>query len=74
MHGVAVGNAQMHKATVQTINTHRLRPPIDRRFHFEDAKDAYRPKHHQISSVKSSSSWRNVLFVKEKMLTQRGVT
>ncbi|MBW4688631.1 MAG: zinc-binding dehydrogenase [Komarekiella atlantica HA4396-MV6] len=27
---------------VQTINTHKIRPPIDRRFRLEDAKDAYR--------------------------------
>lgn len=40
--GVAVGHAQMHEALVQTIDTHKIRPPIDRRFRFEDAGDAYR--------------------------------
>ena len=39
--GIAVGNAQMYEAMVQAIDTHKIRPPIDRRFRFEDAKDAY---------------------------------
>ncbi len=39
--GIAVGNAQMYEAMVQLIDTHKIRPPIDRRFRFEDAKDAY---------------------------------
>ncbi len=29
------------EAMVQAIDTHKIRPPIDRRFRFEDAKDAY---------------------------------
>ncbi len=39
--GIAVGNAQMYEAMVQAIDIHKIRPPIDRRFRFEDAKDAY---------------------------------
>ncbi len=27
---------------VQAIDIHKIRPPIDRTFRFEDAKDAYR--------------------------------
>jgi NADPH:quinone reductase-like Zn-dependent oxidoreductase len=40
--GISVGNAQMYEAMVQAIDTHKICPPIDRRFRFEDAKDAYR--------------------------------
>lgn len=40
--GIAVGNAEMYEAMVQAIDTHKIRPPIDRRFRFEEAKDAYR--------------------------------
>jgi NADPH:quinone reductase-like Zn-dependent oxidoreductase len=32
----------MYEAMVQAIDTHKICPPIDRRFRFEDAKDAYR--------------------------------
>jgi NADPH:quinone reductase-like Zn-dependent oxidoreductase len=39
--GISVGNAEMYEAMVQAIDTHKIRPPIDRRFRFEDAKDAY---------------------------------
>lgn len=40
--GIAVGNAEMYKAMLQAIDTHKVRPLIDRRFRFEDARDAYR--------------------------------
>jgi NADPH:quinone reductase-like Zn-dependent oxidoreductase len=40
--GISVGNAQMYEQMVQAIDTHKICPPIDRRFRFEDAKDAYR--------------------------------
>jgi NADPH:quinone reductase-like Zn-dependent oxidoreductase len=40
--GISVGNAEMYEAMVQAIDTHKIRPPIERRFRFEDAKDAYR--------------------------------
>jgi NADPH:quinone reductase-like Zn-dependent oxidoreductase len=40
--GIAVGNAEMYEQMVQAIDTHKIHPPIDRRFRFEDAKDAYR--------------------------------
>lgn len=40
--GIAVGNAEMYEAMVQAIDRYKVRPPIDRRFRFEDAKDAYR--------------------------------
>ncbi len=39
--GISVGNAQMYEAMVQAIDKHQVRPPIDRRFRFENAKDAY---------------------------------
>ncbi len=39
--GIAVGNAQMYEAMAQAIDKHQVRPPIDRRFRFENAKDAY---------------------------------
>lgn len=39
--GVAVGSAEMYEAMVQAIDTHKIRPPIDRSFRFEDAKAAY---------------------------------
>lgn len=39
--GIAVGNAEMYEAMVQAIDTHKIRPPIDRMFRFEDAKAAY---------------------------------
>lgn len=40
--GVAVGSAELYDKMVQAINMHKIRPPIDRRFRFEDAKAAYR--------------------------------
>jgi NADPH:quinone reductase-like Zn-dependent oxidoreductase len=40
--GIAVGSAEMYEAMVQAIDHYQIRPPIDRRFRFEDAKDAYR--------------------------------
>jgi NADPH:quinone reductase-like Zn-dependent oxidoreductase len=39
--GVAVGSAEMYDTMVQAIDTHQIKPPIDRRFRFEDAKAAY---------------------------------
>lgn len=39
--GTAVGNAEAYEALVQAIDTHKIRPPIDRSFRFEDAKAAY---------------------------------
>lgn len=39
--GVAVGGTQMYDAMVQAIDTHKIRPPIDRRFRFEEVKAAY---------------------------------
>ncbi len=32
----------MHEAMVWAIDAHNIKPPIDRRFSFEDAKAAYR--------------------------------
>ena len=40
--GVAVGSAKAYTAMSETIDTYKLQPPIDRRFSFENAKDAYR--------------------------------
>lgn len=40
--GIAVGNAEAYAALSQEVETHRIRPPIDRRFRFEDAKAAYK--------------------------------
>lgn len=40
--GISVGNAEMYEAMVQAIDQYQIRPPINRRFRFEDAKDAYR--------------------------------
>lgn len=40
--GIAVGSAQMYEALALAIDRHQVKPPIDRRFRFEDAKDAYR--------------------------------
>lgn len=40
--GISVGNAEMYEAMVQAIDTHKIQPPIDQRFRFEDAKEAYR--------------------------------
>lgn len=40
--GVAVGSSQMYEALAQAIDTHKVHPPIDSRFCFEDVKDAYR--------------------------------
>lgn len=40
--GISVGSAEMYEAMVQAIDAHKIKPPIDRRFSFEDAKDAYR--------------------------------
>ncbi len=31
----------MYEAMAQAIDKHQIRPPIDRRFRFENAKDAY---------------------------------
>ena len=39
--GISVGSAEMYEAMVQAIDKFKVRPPIDRRFRFEDAKDAY---------------------------------
>lgn len=39
--GTTVGSAEMYEAMVQAINTHKICPPVDRRFRFEDAKAAY---------------------------------
>ncbi len=39
---IAVGNAESHAELVQFIDAHAVKPPIGRRFRFEDAKDAYR--------------------------------
>lgn len=39
--GIAVGNAEAYKALSQAIEQSKIRPPIDRRFRFEDAKAAY---------------------------------
>lgn len=39
---IAVGNAEAHADLVRFIDAHGVQPPIDRRFRFEDAKDAYR--------------------------------
>lgn len=40
--GIAVGNAKAYEAMLQAIDTYKVRPPIDRRFRFEDVLDAYR--------------------------------
>ena len=40
--GISVGSAEMYEAMVKAIDKSKVRPPIDRRFRFEDAKDAYR--------------------------------
>ena len=40
--GIAVGDAEGFKALSQAIDAHRVKPPIDRIFGFEDAKDAFR--------------------------------
>lgn len=40
--GISVGNAEMYEAMVQAIDHYQIRPPIDQRLRFEDAKDAYR--------------------------------
>ncbi len=40
--GIAAGSSQMYEALAQTLDTHKVRPPIDSRFRFEDIKDAYR--------------------------------
>ena len=40
--GIAVGDAEGFKALSQAIDTHQVKPPIDRTFRFEDAKDAFR--------------------------------
>ena len=39
---IAVGNAEDHAELVRFIDTHGVKPPIGRRFRFEDAKDAWR--------------------------------
>ena len=38
----SVGSAEMYAAMAQAIDTGGLKPPIDRRFRFEDAQEAYR--------------------------------
>ncbi len=40
--GTSVGSAEMFVALAQMLDAHMLKPPIDRRFRFEDAQDAYR--------------------------------
>lgn len=40
--GTSVGSAEMFAALAQAIDASRLKPPIDRTFRFEEAKDAYR--------------------------------
>ncbi len=40
--GIAVGDAEGFRAMSRAIDHHRIRPPIDRTFRFEQAKDAYR--------------------------------
>lgn len=40
--GIAVGDAEGAKALSQAVNAHHVKPPINRTFSFEDAKDAYR--------------------------------
>ncbi len=40
--GISVGSAEMYEAMMQAIDKFKIRPPIDRRFRFQDAKDAYR--------------------------------
>lgn len=40
--GISVGSAEMYEAMVQAIDHHKIQPPIDQRFRFEDAKEAYR--------------------------------
>lgn len=39
---IAVGNAEDHAELVRFIDAHDVKPPIGRRFRFEDAKAAYR--------------------------------
>lgn len=39
---IAVGNAEDHADLVRFIDAHDVKPPIGRRFPFEDVKDAYR--------------------------------
>lgn len=39
---IAVGNAEMYAAMSRVIEMHQIRPPIDQRFSFKNAKDAYR--------------------------------
>lgn len=46
--GVAVGSAELYEAMVQAIDRHKIHPPIDRRFRFDDAKAAYQA---QLSST-----------------------
>lgn len=40
--GVGTGNAEHYHDLARAIDIHRIRPPIDRRFNFEDTKSAYR--------------------------------
>lgn len=40
--GIAIGDAEGFKALSQAIDIHRVKPPIDRTFGFENAKDAFR--------------------------------
>ncbi len=42
IHSIAVGSASAHAAMVRFIDEHEVKPPIDRRFRFEDARDAFR--------------------------------
>ena len=39
--GLSVGSAEMYKALSQEIETHKIKPPIDRKFDLEDAKNAF---------------------------------
>ena len=40
--GKGVSDAEGFKTWSQAIDTHRVKPPIDRTFRFKDAKDAFR--------------------------------
>ncbi len=42
MRMIAVGSAESHAELVRFIDAHDVKPPIGRRFRFEDVKDAYR--------------------------------
>lgn len=42
LQGIFVGSREMFRAMNQAISLHRVRPPIDRVFRFEEAPEAYR--------------------------------